>query len=339
MCRKPRSDSGSVTPRPRTTLARFLAFTLACLPFGAAVAAPPPGPMPRPLWVQPGAPAAEMATALRTNGSSEADLLDRLADTPTGVWLGGWTSDPQSTVADIMASSTMLAAVPVFVAYNIPNRDCNQYSAGGKADGASYLAWIQSVAAGLGNGDAIVILEPDSLIQMDCLSDSARQERLNLLRSAVATLAAHPGTRVYLDGGHPEALDAHEMAARLREAGVDAARGFALNVSNFVSTGENIQYGDSVVQALGSDARYVVDTSRNGRDANGEWCNPFGRGLGEDPTLNTGLASGDAFLWVKRPGESDGSCHGGPAAGAFWNDYALELAKSAWEPKFSVLMR
>lgn len=328
-----------MTPRPLTTVARFLTFALACLPFSAALASPAVDPMPRPLWVQPGAPAAEMATAVRIGGAGDAALLDRLADTPTGVWLGGWTSDPQQTVASIMASSNSLAAVPVFVAYNIPDRDCGQHSAGGKADGASYMAWIQSVAAGLGNGDAIVILEPDSLTQLDCLSASGRDERLGLLRAAVATLSAQPGTRVYLDGGHPEALDAQEMASRLREAGVDAARGFALNVSNFVSTGENIQYGDSVVTALGSDARYVVDTSRNGRDANGEWCNPFGRGLGEDPTLNTGLASGDAFLWVKRPGESDGTCHGGPVAGAFWNDYALELAKSAWEPKFSGLMR
>jgi endoglucanase len=37
----------------------------------------------------------------------------------------------------------------------------------------------------------------------------------------------------------------------------------------------------------------------------------------------------DAYLWIKRPGESDGSCHGGPPAGAWWPDYALGLARRA----------
>jgi len=34
----------------------------------------------------------------------------------------------------------------------------------------------------------------------------------------------------------------------------------------------------------------------------------------------------DAYLWLKRPGESDGSCNGAPAAGAFWDKQAIELA-------------
>ena len=34
-------------------------------------------------------------------------------------------------------------------------------------------------------------------------------------------------------------------------------------------------------------------------------------------------------LWIKTPGESDGECHGGPAAGAWWPTYALGLARRA----------
>ena len=37
----------------------------------------------------------------------------------------------------------------------------------------------------------------------------------------------------------------------------------------------------------------------------------------------------DAFLWVKTPGESDGTCNGGPRAGEWWADYALELSRAA----------
>jgi endoglucanase len=38
----------------------------------------------------------------------------------------------------------------------------------------------------------------------------------------------------------------------------------------------------------------------------------------------------DAYLWVKQPGDSDGQCRtGAPAAGAWWADYALALAKAS----------
>ena len=36
----------------------------------------------------------------------------------------------------------------------------------------------------------------------------------------------------------------------------------------------------------------------------------------------------DGFLWLKRPGESDGEClRGEPKAGVFWLEQALEYAK------------
>jgi endoglucanase len=44
------------------------------------------------------------------------------------------------------------------------------------------------------------------------------------------------------------------------------------------------------------------------------------------PTSSTGAPEADAFLWIKPPGESDGTCNGGPGAGQFWVDYALALA-------------
>ncbi len=58
------------------------------------------------------------------------------------------------------------------------------------------------------------------------------------------------------------------------------------------------------------------------------WCNPPGRALGATPrTSLTADPSVDAYLWIKRPGESDGPCDGGPSAGTFWADYALGLAQ------------
>ncbi|XIE81958.1 glycoside hydrolase family 6 protein [Streptomyces sp. SBR177] len=54
-----------------------------------------------------------------------------------------------------------------------------------------------------------------------------------------------------------------------------------------------------------------------------------GRALGVPPTDRTGDELVDAYLWIKRPGDSDGTCRGGPAAGTWWPDYALGLARRA----------
>jgi endoglucanase len=52
--------------------------------------------------------------------------------------------------------------------------------------------------------------------------------------------------------------------------------------------------------------------------------------LGERPTTATGHAAVDAYLWIERPGYSNGSCNGGPAkAGAWWRAKALAMAKGA----------
>ena len=81
---------------------------------------------------------------------------------------------------------------------------------------------------------------------------------------------------------------------------------------------------------------FVVDTSRNGNgpypgdtvDGAPSWCNPPGRALGEPPTDNPGLPRVDALLWIKYPGESDGSCRPGePEVGAWWPEYALDPAR------------
>src|SRR3954447_652394 len=87
---------------------------------------------------------------------------------------------------------------------------------------------------------------------------------------------------------------------------------------------------------------FVVDTSRNGQGpwtppANTysdpqDWCNPPGRGLGDRPTTkDTGSPLIDAKLWVKVPGESDGSCSRGLPAGSIDPEWGLvDPAAGAW---------
>lgn len=124
---------------------------------------------------------------------------------------------------------------------------------------------------------------------------------------------------------------------------------------------------DPALNTSGINARYagvvgtthfVIDTSRNGvgpwqppagvyPDAQ-DWCNPPDRGAGLRPTLDTGVALLDAYLWVKIPGESDGECTRGlgptgtvdpewgrvdPPAGQWFPEMALDLVSNA-EPPF-----
>jgi endoglucanase len=250
----------------------------------------------------------------------ERDLLAKVALQPTAYWLVGGDGGQAGSIARGAGGD-----YPVIVAYNIPNRDCSGQSAGGAANAAAYQGWIDSMASSLLGQQAAVILEPDALPQ-SCGSDNA-----GMIAHAVDSLRTNPGTAVYIDAGHSNWVSAGEMAPRLRAAGIERATGFSLNVSNFQPTDALINYGHAL-SALVGNKPFVIDTSRNGRGApGGSFCNPAGAGLGLPPTANTGDPLVHAFLWIKRPGESDGSCGecASTPAGQFCRSYALELAQNA----------
>jgi endoglucanase len=290
----------------------------------------------RGLFVDPESNARREAAEAREDGDEErARLFDHIGDHSQADWFGDWygTDQVRSAVHARVSEITDAGALPVLVLYAIPIRDCGNYSGGGLPSSEAYLEWVDEVAAGIGARSAAVVLEPDSLALMDCLSDAQREQRLATLREAVSILT-EGDVAVYLDGGHSHWHPAGEMADRLRAAGVDRARGFALNVSNFRWTDAELAYGRAVSDRLGG-SRFVVDTSRNGRGPHpdDEWCNPSGRGLGPTPrTDDTGDPRADALLWIKRPGESDGECgRDEPEAGAWWPEYALALAAERHE--------
>ncbi|WP_179198488.1 glycoside hydrolase family 6 protein [Paenibacillus amylolyticus] len=92
-------------------------------------------------------------------------------------------------------------------------------------------------------------------------------------------------------------------------------------------------YADFVQAGWPSSTGFLIDTSRNGwggvdrpasatgsnindyvnsgrvdrREHRGNWCNASGAGIGEAPKAAPGPAHLDAYVWVKPPGESDGS--------------------------------
>lgn len=258
-------------------------------------------------------------------------LVAKIAAQPQAFWFGDWSGDVKSAVGAVVSAAAAAGRVPALVAYDIPQRDCGSFSSGGAASADGYRTWIRSFAAGIAARPAIVVLEPDSLAGMDCLSSTDRATRLSLLADAVRVLSAHAKTYVYLDGGHDAWQPAATMAARLQQAGAADAQGFALNVSNFRAQAGLVAYGQQVAATIGV-AHFVIDTSRNGLgpSPDGQWCNPPGRALGVRPGTPSDWRL-DWDLWVKRPGESDGTCNGGPAAGAFWPSYADGLAqRAAW---------
>jgi len=424
-------------------------------------------------FVPPPDPAAvkQIASLLRARDLKNAARLTAMVTTPQAVWFtGGTPAEVEKAVKKTMAAAALEKRVPVLVAYNVPFRDCAQYSSGGAVDTAAYEAWIDGFAKGIGKGQAVVILEPDSLgiipynttiygTAEDCkpvvpagsttpAPGASPEERYAQLQYAAKSLAAQAlNTSVYLDGTHAAWLGVGEAAYRIHKAGTDPvsgaslAKGFYVNASNFQTTEQSIQFSTWVsmctafatnpddngwrlgnfsycasqynpatgysldytpeyvatvtaqIQGMMGNAvaslPFVIDTSRNGKGTLnvsqysaepynqpdnvvsalkvGNWCNPPGAGLGPRPDASTGVALLDAYLWLKIPGQSDGSCDiaGGarawdyaqynpwglsgddaqrhfdplwgrvdPAAGAWFAAQALELAKNATPPLF-----
>jgi len=272
-------------------------------------------------------PAAAQVESWKNTRPADAEAIKKLVGVQDARWFGGWNGNVENDVRDYVNQAANISTLPIIVAYNIPFRDCGGYSSGGADSANNYRAWIESFARGIGSNKAVVILEPDALPGVECLPENERNTRLDLLSHAVNILKNNSNTSVYIDAGHSNWISVSETASRLQRANIAKADGFSLNVSNYYTNAQNKVFGDAVSSAVGG-KHYIVDTSRNGKGSNGEWCNPSGRAIGTMPTSNTDSPLIDAYLWIKKPGESDGYCNGGPAAGAWWGEYALGLVSN-----------
>jgi endoglucanase len=309
----PRTDTGGPVSEPSATRS-IIARKSAAAAFPGGLATQPSAQN------QPGL----RATAARDRGATAtADEIDQIADQPIATWLTSRsTTASVRTVRAVVDNAAAQGRTPTFVLYNVPDRDCGSYSKGGVTT-AEYVPWVRRVAHAMRGSHAVVLVEPDSIAQ---ISNCPRlgKDRLPLLRKAVDALSGH-GLTVYLDGGNENRVPIRTMAERLRAAGVDRTQGFFTNVSNFYGVDPERAYADALADRIGGDPHFVIDVSRNGRGWRGTWCNPEGAGLGQTPRVTGGTTRLDALLWVKTPGLSDGTCNGGPAAGQWWESYALDL--------------
>ena len=167
-----------------------------------------------------------VASARTLTGQDRTNAL-MIAGQPTATWLtSGTPEEDEARARDLVLDAAAEKSIPVIVAYYLPFRDCQQYSAGGAADTAEYQAWIDGLAAGIGNAKAVVLVEPDGLgiiphytsitgatewcqpAELD--PATAASDRFVQLNYAVDVLTALPNTAVYLDGTHSAWLGSGE---------------------------------------------------------------------------------------------------------------------------------
>src|ERR1700728_659902 len=240
-----------------------------------------------------------------------AGLITAMEATPSAVWLDGETpaeaAEPgnegsQQTDADVtkqvsltLPAARLEKAVPVFVAYNIPGRDCSQYSPGGAPTDAAYDAWIDAIGKALGNAQAVVLEEPDALANLPGYCGSAyatefpditNTTRVEDVAYAVSTLEADPNISLYLDGGNSAWQNVGGMAETLTAADVQQSQGFFLNVSNYQYDANSDYYGTWVSECIAyatvneaqtpADALADVATFSGSATAGGAFSSPGG---------------------------------------------------------------
>jgi cellulose 1,4-beta-cellobiosidase len=327
---------------------------------------------------------------------AEAETLRKVADVSTAVWLDSIAKVARldGYLDDALAQQEALGrpVVPLFVVYDLPNRDCAALASNGElsvaADGvARYRAeYIDAIAAAFRAhpGQRIAaIIEPDSLGNIATnLSVPHCAESEAAYRESVAYAIEQlsmPHTFLYVDAAHAGWLGWPDNTSKIATifdevltaaGGADKVRGFATNVANYTVLDETAErfdyqgnpchdeatYVEHLAAALAAvgitDKGFLIDTSRNGRGGIrsewGAWCNVGGAGIGERPAVSPrpGL---DAYVWVKPPGESDGTSDstaprfdahcagpdatlGAPQAGQWFDAYFVQLAANATPP-------
>lgn len=281
-------------------------------------------------------------------------LMAKIALRPLTIWAGTWFPDNYArTVAQQIVQDTTggspdaLTQVALFRLDPWEGQACP--GSWGPADQGSYRAWMNQFAAGIGSSRVAVILQPDLPFALCAPSPVP----LQLVGYAAKRLNAQRHTTVYIDVGAAEWANVSQAASLLERAGIRHARGFALNVTQYGSTGLELQYGGQIVQALAAAGipgkHFVINTDENGAPfLAGQYpgnpnearaCNSPSDHicvtLGIPPTTDVanprwrltaaqrGIAArdADAYLWAGRPWVDN-------ASGSFVFSRALQLAAS-----------
>lgn len=277
----------------------------------------------------------------REGRAKDAADMRLLAEQPQFRWWGQWERPIASKLRKTFAymDQTAPGSVPLLAAFGHKGDGCGPtYLGGGAAEDARYRRFIRGFAQGVGRREVVIAFEPDSLGTVECLARHRRRARLRALAYGVKVLSRLPNATVYVDAGASDWQGVPAMARKLRAVGVHRVRGFMLNATHQATTAGNVRFGLRLSRRLGG-KHFIVSTSHNGngplrRGGRLVWCNPPTAAAGARPTTSTVHPKVDAYLWVERPGFSNGACNGGPArVGAWWEERALALVRRAkWYP-------
>lgn len=213
---------------------------------------------------------AQIAQLTSSGDKADAALIKDEVSTPQAVWFtGGSPRQVQQQVRQVAQQAAGKKTVPTLVVYDVPGRDCSQYSSGGASSDSAYRSWVDGFAAGLTKDQkVIVIVEPDGLANLpsDCPSaytnpgtypnpapGTATAGRIADIEYAGKTIsAADPAALVYLDAGHSAWHSVGDITRRLEDADVADVQGFSLNTSNYQYTANVSQYGTWISDCVAS---------------------------------------------------------------------------------------
>jgi endoglucanase len=270
---------------------------------------------------------------LRRGRTADAAKVLALARTPQFKWFGMWEQPTVGKLRGLFGNAG--DRVPLLAVFGHDNGGCGDgYEGGGAAEDDRYRRWIRDVARGIGSREVVIAFEPDSIGTLECLVASRRDDRLRTLAYGVRRLSKLPNATVYVEAGASDWMSPSLAASRLRAVGVARVRGFMLNATHMTTTAANIAHGLAVSRLTGG-KHFIVNTSHNGagplyRNGGTVWCNPPNAAAGARPTTRTAHPKVDAYMWVERPGYSNGSCNGGPLpVGAWWERRAIQMVERA----------
>lgn len=243
-----------------------------------------------------------------------AEDIGELLTTPIAQWLNTDADSSRQLIRENIRGSRPARAVPLFVVYNIPNRDLGGHARGGLTSAAEYKDWLNEISKEIGDNPSVVVLEPDALPGLTSIPvGTARNDRITLLRYALGRfLSKNTNTVVYLDAGNSKWLQSDTVVRLIKEVDPSGilVKGVSLNVSSYRSEAETRSYARAIADAIGYPLKFIIDTSRNGSsdtDRLSGWCNVNGARVGKNNgVFNYAEQYQDAF--VKTPGESDGIC-------------------------------
>jgi endoglucanase len=275
---------------------------------------------------------------LRASGHKK-ELLAKIALAPKAKWYGQWipTSQVAAKVRDHIQNAQAgdpeaLVQMTVFRLKPWEEDACRRLPT--RKEQKDYKKWTDQFAAGIGDAHVAIVLQPDGPFAL--CAPHGSQLPSQLIGYASHVFSALPNTSVYIDAGASDWLrnDPAKALQILLPAGIDTARGFALNSTHYASTSAEIAFGTSVVHALEAAGyagkHFVVNTAANGAPFNGydykgsnydnaATCKRRGQQacvtLGIPPTADVanpawGLSETDAanaaayadgYVWVGRP--------------------------------------